>query len=310
MKKIKTLFEKDPADLGRVIPSEPLYPLEELTFRIKIDGTACYILDSQPYVRYDAKLSKKKGKRVITISREEVAPSLPAGAIPCQEPDVLSGHWPHWVPLLNQPAYGKQKEGFENSCSHLSDDGSYECFGPGVQNNPQQEEKLLWVKHDSDSLIVPVNLQSADTYKEMQTFLANFPYEGLVAYRDGDPVAKIRRSDFGFPAIPYNKISSRVQAMKDEAGRIAHVIASKRMREYQDIREYKVLMAEYPIRPIRNEEEYAAAQKVVNVFSSFNTSDLTEDEKDYRLLLLRVIEYYEEHMAHLQKWKGESIVDD
>lgn len=206
MKKIKTLFGKDPADLGRVIPSEPLYPLEELTFRIKIDGTACYLLNGQPYVRYDAKLSKRKGNKVITFSREEVAPLLPAGAIPCQEPDVLSGHWPHWVPLLNQPAYGKQKEGFKNSCPLK--DGSYECFGPGVQGNPQGEEKLLWVKHNSDSLIVPVSFQEADVYSGIKDFLREFPYEGLVAYKVGEPVAKIRRSDFGFPVIPYSKISS------------------------------------------------------------------------------------------------------
>ena len=207
MKKIKTLFEKDPADLGRVIPSEPLYPLEELTFRIKIDGTACYLLNGQPYVRYDAKLSKRKGKQTITFTREEVQAKLPAEAIPCQEPDDLSGHWPHWVPLLNQPAYGKQKEGFENSCSHLSDEGSYECFGPGVQNNPHGEEELLWIKHDSDILIVPVSFQSCDVYSAMRDFLREFPYEGLVAYRAGEPMAKIRRSDFGFESISYQKVS-------------------------------------------------------------------------------------------------------
>ena len=205
MKKIKTLFEKDPADLGRVIPSPPSYPLEELTFRIKIDGTACYLLNGQPYVRYDAKLSKRKGKHTITFTREEVQAKLPADAIPCQEPDDLSGHWPHWVPLLNQPAYGKQREGFENSCP--LEDGSYECFGPGVQGNPQEEEKLLWVKHDSNSLIVPITFQSYDVYTAMQDFLREFPYEGLVAYRAGEPVAKIRRSDFGLESISYQKVS-------------------------------------------------------------------------------------------------------
>lgn len=86
MKKISTLYKKDPNDLGRVI--NEVNPENAWVFTDagviatqKYDGTACAIIDGQLYKRYDV----KKGKNV------------PPFAIPCQDPDPVTGHWPHWV---------------------------------------------------------------------------------------------------------------------------------------------------------------------------------------------------------------------
>src|SRR5687767_7547575 len=85
MRKISTLFKKDPKDLGRVI--NEINPENEWVFdpgvkaTRKYDGTACAVIDGFLYKRYDV----KKGKNV------------PDGAIPCQDPDEITGHWPHWV---------------------------------------------------------------------------------------------------------------------------------------------------------------------------------------------------------------------
>src|SRR5262245_46364429 len=56
----------------------------------KRDGTACFFKGGQLWKRYDAKKDKKTG---------EYKPP-PAGAIPCAEPDSVTGHWPHWAPLM------------------------------------------------------------------------------------------------------------------------------------------------------------------------------------------------------------------
>lgn len=48
---------------------------------VKIDGSCCLIKNGELYRRYDAKAGRKP----------------PEGAIPCCDPDPITGHWPHWV---------------------------------------------------------------------------------------------------------------------------------------------------------------------------------------------------------------------
>lgn len=205
MKKIPTLFAKDPSDLGRVIKSNPIFPIQELQFRIKVDGTSCYFLNGIPYVRYDAKLIKRKREKVVKVlTKEEVSLTLPDGAIPCQEPDENSGHWPHWIPLLDQPEYHGQRKGYE--LSKPTQDGSYECIGPSINNNPHGEEYHFWVYHGSDKLLVDLKLSNSNCFYELKEFLKDFPYEGLVAYKDGIPVAKIRRCDYGLPPTQFKGV--------------------------------------------------------------------------------------------------------
>ena len=217
MKKIPTLFPKDlpkcsdelcsdPSDLGKVIQGPSLFPINELTFRIKVDGTACYLLNNQPYVRYDAKLIKRKrGKVVKVLIKEEVILTLPEGAIPCQEPDKLSGHWPHWIPLLDQSEYHGQRKGYETS--KPTQDVSYECVGPSINGNPHTEDYHLWVHHAANSLLVKLELSDANCFNELKKLLKDFPWKGLVAYKEGVPVAKIRRCDFDYAPIQFSKVS-------------------------------------------------------------------------------------------------------
>ena len=85
MKKIGTLFKKDPNDLGRVIneinpENQWVFDGEAIATR-KFDGTATAIINGELYKRYDV----KKGRQV------------PDGAIPCQEADAITGHHPHWL---------------------------------------------------------------------------------------------------------------------------------------------------------------------------------------------------------------------
>ena len=85
MKKISTLFAKDPSDLGRVIdvvnPENSWVIDGEGTATRKFDGTAVAVIGGEIYKRYDVKHGR----------------AVPEGAIPCQDPDAKSGHHPHWL---------------------------------------------------------------------------------------------------------------------------------------------------------------------------------------------------------------------
>src|SRR3990167_7297842 len=64
MKKISTLFKKDPNDLGRVInennpENQWVFDGEGIATR-KFDGTAGAIINGEPYKRYDCKLRPSK----------------------------------------------------------------------------------------------------------------------------------------------------------------------------------------------------------------------------------------------------------
>lgn len=206
MKKIPTLLPKDPNDLGKIIAGPVTISVTH--FAIKIDGTSCLIKDGKPYCRYDAKLFKKKrGKITATYTPEELSKNLPEGAIPCQEPDTVSGHWPHWVPVLEtKPEHQYILEGFNSL--EIKIDGTYECIGPKVQNNPHGEESHKWVHHVSEKLIFPVQDWETDPFNFFKELFADFGWEGLVAYNEIEPVAKIRRSDYGFTNSGYNSIKT------------------------------------------------------------------------------------------------------
>ena len=127
MKKISTLFLKDPNDLSRVISKENpenLWVFEGKAIATrKFDGAACAIIDGHLYKRYDV----KKGKQV------------PQDAIPCQEPDAITGHWPHWI-VVDPEA--KENRWFWEAYVNLADKkpGTYELCGPRVQGNPEKFE--------------------------------------------------------------------------------------------------------------------------------------------------------------------------
>jgi hypothetical protein len=181
MKKISTLFKKDPNDLSRVInevnPENEWVLNNEGYPTRKWDGTACAIINSELYKRYDV----KKGKAV------------PANAIPCQEPDAITGHWPHWVKCdRNNPADKYHFEGYDNC--YTDGDGTFELVGPKVQGNPEKftEHKLL--QHSSCVLPTVGDL----SFEGLKLWLQNNDVEGIVFHHSKDDrMCKIRKSDFG-----------------------------------------------------------------------------------------------------------------
>ena len=182
MKKISTLYKKDPNDLSGVIneiaPENKWVIDGEGVPTRKFDGTATAIIGGELYKRYDA----KKGKQV------------PANAIPCQEPDDITGHWPHWVKCdRNNPADKWYFAGFD--ALENKEDGTYELCGEKIQCNPEHLTGYILIKHGIE--ILPITDFS---FEGLKNYLSNpdLDIEGIVFHHKSDGrMCKIRKCDFG-----------------------------------------------------------------------------------------------------------------
>lgn len=144
---------------------------------VKYDGSCCAIIDGEFYKRYDA----KKGK------------TPPPGAFPCCDPDPVTGHHPHWVMVEDDNPADKW---FVKALLNFADeyvplDGTYEAIGPHFQGNPYGLEKDTLVYHGVDTIEVPRTLDGIKHY------LSEHEIEGIVFWKDDEPVCKIKRTDFG-----------------------------------------------------------------------------------------------------------------
>lgn len=181
MKKMSTLFKKDPNDLGRVLDDEyneeNLWVFDEgVKATRKFDGTACAIIDGELYKRYDA----KKGKKA------------PEGAIPCQEADEITGHHPHWVKCVRGNKSEKYHwEAFDRRKDN-SKDGTFELIGPKVQGNPEGASTHLLVRH---GMIDVYDIE--EVLKNPKEFMKYLDIEGIVFHHPDGRMCKIRKKDFG-----------------------------------------------------------------------------------------------------------------
>jgi hypothetical protein len=210
MKKIQCVFQRDfvPRKKGRgneAILKPDFTPgvervMAEGIATVKFDGTACAVIagpgngihmawvplllrsNNFLYKRYDAKGGKPP----------------PAGGIPCDEPDKTTGHWPHWVLVMDGPEDKWAREAYLRLKQPL-EPGTYELCGPHLQGNPQALAEDEFIKHGS-VVIEPGKFER--TFEGMRAYLSAAPIEGIVFWLDGAPRAKIRRKDFGLDWPP------------------------------------------------------------------------------------------------------------
>lgn len=186
MRKIPTLFTRvfENRRIVDILPEitpgcEEAFLMGKAT--IKVDGSCCAIINGEFFKRYDA----KKGK------------TPPVGAIPCDNPDPITGHWPHWVEVnKNDPGdkwFMKAVRNYArfNNVSEI-EHGTYEAIGPHFNGNPYNLTEDTIVKHGEAEITIK---RDFDSIKE---YLEKTPIEGLVFWLDGRPVCKIKRTDFGF----------------------------------------------------------------------------------------------------------------
>ena len=185
MRKIPTLFKREFENHGiiKVLPELSDPSLEEVllngTATLKLDGACCAVIDGQFYKRFDAKPGRK----------------IPEGAIPCQEEaDPVTGHFPHWVKVsMTNPSDKWFVKALDAALSDFKDlpDGTYEAVGPHFQKNPHKFALDLLFIHGVDIV------QVERTFEGIRRWLEKNEAEGLVFWLDGEPRAKIKRTDFG-----------------------------------------------------------------------------------------------------------------
>lgn len=187
MKKIPTLFKREFENHRKVGITDEITPGCEDAFyhgiaTIKIDGACCAIIDGEFYKRYDA----KKGKKA------------PEGAIPCCDPDPITGHHPHWVSVeYDEPSDKWFIEAVYDVRKTLTGkfpkDGTYEAIGKHFNGNPYNMDHDTLIPHGKISVNVERDFES------IKNFLLENQIEGLVFWLNNEPVCKIKRSDFGLP---------------------------------------------------------------------------------------------------------------
>lgn len=186
MKKIPTLFERiyDNHKIVGIIPNvtkgmEWVLDDEGIA-TVKWDGACCAIINGEFYKRYDAKNGKKP----------------PEGAIPCCEPDPITGHHPHWVKCdRNNPADKWFWRAYDNYCKNYGiqpNSGTYEAIGVHFNGNPYNRSTDFLIRHGESIIPVP------RTFEKIREYLRSHNIEGIVFWKDGEPQCKIKRSDFGF----------------------------------------------------------------------------------------------------------------
>lgn len=186
MKKIPTLFKRE-FESGKVVGiTNEVYPgmewvLEgkgEATF--KWDGSCCAVINGIFYKRFDAKPGRK----------------IPEGAIPCCEPDPVTGHHPHWVCVdFNSSGDKWFAKAYNNYCEaakHAPADGTYEAIGLHFNGNPYGLSGDVLIFHGD------VIVSCGRSFDEIREYLRTNILEGIVFWLDGEPKCKIKRTDFGF----------------------------------------------------------------------------------------------------------------
>lgn len=185
MKKIPTLFKREFKNHKVVGITPEITPGCEEAFKngtatVKFDGSCCAVINGEFYKRFDA----KKGRAV------------PEGAIPCCDPDPITGHHPHWVKIdKNNPADKWFCVAFDWYITHYGTpyDGTYEAVRPHFNGNPYKYVFDNVLKHGSIAVGVDRDFESIKKYLEDNYI------EGLVFWLDREPVCKIKRTNFGLP---------------------------------------------------------------------------------------------------------------
>lgn len=189
MKKIPTLFTREYDEdhvvrtLDRLARPEFACVLRGETIpTLKVDGSACAWFNGHFYKRYDNKKRKQ----------------LPEGSIPCMDgPDPITGHWPFWVPVHeSEPGDKWFIEALERYMLiyPVITDGTYEAIGKHFNGNPYRQNFDILTKHGSDVLDL-----TDCSFDGIRHYLEEHNIEGIVFWKDGEPLCKIKRSDFGLP---------------------------------------------------------------------------------------------------------------
>lgn len=175
MKKITSLFQRnydgDRKVRDEVTPGAEWVINGEGVATRKWNGTCCLIKDSVLFKRYDAKHGK----------------TPPAGFVPAQDADPVTGHWPGWLPVTSDPADRWHREAISVNLR----DGTYELVGPRIQGNPEGLGTHVLIRHGEHILI-----DAPRTFQQLKEWLPRKNIEGIVWHHPDGRMVKIKTKDF------------------------------------------------------------------------------------------------------------------
>lgn len=185
MKKIPTIFEREWKGDRKILPNLTKGcewfsggPTHYVATR-KHDGTCCLVMGGELYKRYTVRPRKKQ----------------PEGFI-IEDSDPNTGKLFGWVKVDDGPSDKFHRMAFESQ-SPL-EDGTYELCGPKIQGNPEGLDDYTLIRHGSVLVFVDAGPMPT-TFDQLKEYFENDApkeMEGIVFWKDGKPVGKVKRKDF------------------------------------------------------------------------------------------------------------------
>ncbi|HEY9417898.1 MAG TPA: DUF5565 family protein [Pseudonocardia sp.] len=183
MRKIPTLFKRDPEDMSQVLS--------------EVNPAAAWVFEDvehvQPTRKYDGTCVKRDDGIGGWWARREVKPGKkpPENYWP-EETDPNTGKTVGWEPIGQSPFFKAWQEAIGHEMS--TEPGTYELCGPKINGNPEGFEHHVLIRHaEAEHYYGPMN-----GYDDLRGLLAESPYEGIVWHHDDGRMAKLKRRDFGF----------------------------------------------------------------------------------------------------------------
>lgn len=181
MKKIPTLFERDPDDRRYV--TDKVTPGCERVFgpgvraTLKWDGT-CVMFDAAGWwFRREVKAGNKVAGEFIPVETDPVT-----GKTFGWEKESSSG----FGPLLDEALW--------NSCDEVFEAGTYELCGPKINGNPEGLVGHVLIPHGALTV-----RECPNDAQGIRDFVSKMTGEGIVWWLDGEPIAKLKRRDLKEP---------------------------------------------------------------------------------------------------------------
>lgn len=182
MKKIPTLFVRDPDDRKHVLPvvtpgCEWVLAGEGVATR-KYDGMCVLVRAGAMFARC-----------AVTPGKQ------PPPDFELVEIDATTGKSVGWVPVTDAPEYARHWEAWKRGVAGLGSDewseGSYELIGPKVNGNPEGQDRHILVPHG----VIVLDFAPRD-HEALRGYLLRHTFEGVVWHHPDGRMAKLKRRDF------------------------------------------------------------------------------------------------------------------
>lgn len=182
MRKIISLFRRDyrfdRLVYNELVPGAEWVAAGEGIATRKFDGTCCMWSGGRLWKRYELKAGKE----------------APIGFLPAQEPDMVTGDIPGWLPVGEGPEDQWHREALASA--GVMENGTYELCGPCVQKNPEGFDSHVLIRHGD--FLLP---ECPRTFDGLCKYLREHNIEGVVWHHHDGRMVKIKGKDFGIRRV-------------------------------------------------------------------------------------------------------------